>query len=317
VLPADDAPSAARESILLIKHGALGDMVLASGVMKSIRAQHVDAHLVLLTTRPYAALLNASGWFDEIWIDTRPKWTDFKESLALVRRLRSQRFLWVYDLQTSSRSSLYYHLLPSPKPYFSGIAVGASHRHATPERTSLHTIDRQQQQLRIAGITEIFPPDITWMQGGDSVARYGLSEPYALLVAGGSAHRPEKRYPEAHYITLAKLLVQGGMTPVLIGGGAEADLLTRIAEAVPEIRNLCGDTSFGEIADLARQAAFAVGNDTGPMHIIAATGCPSAVLFSHASNPALCAPRGNHVHVLQRDDLNTLIPEEVLAALLS
>lgn len=316
MLPADDKVSmTAREHILIIKHGALGDMVLASGVMKTIRAHHPDAHTVLLTTRPYAALLNASGWFDEIWIDTRPKWTDFKESIALVRRLRSRRFKWVYDLQTSARSSLYYHMLPSPKPFFSGIAVGASHRHVSAERTTLHTIDRQRQQLQVAGIEEVFPPDISWMQGSGDISRYGLQEPYALLVAGGSAHRPEKRYPEEHYIALAKLLVQGGMTPVLIGGGAEAELLKRIADAVPEVWNLCNDTSFGEIADVARGAAFAVGNDTGPMHIIAATGCPSAVLFSHASNPALCAPRGDHVRVLQRDDLYALAPEEVLAAL--
>jgi ADP-heptose:LPS heptosyltransferase len=317
VLPADN-PSVsvtAREHILIIKHGALGDMVLASGAMKTIRAHHADAHLVLLTTRPYAALLNASGWFDEIWIDTRPKWTDFKESLALVRRLRSRRFAWVYDLQTSSRSSLYYYVLPSPKPYFSGIAAGASYRHNTPERTSLHTIDRQRQQLQVAGIEEVFPPDIGWMRGSGDVSRYGLEAPYALLVTGGSAHRPEKRYPEERYIALAKLLVQGGVTPVLIGGGAEAELLTRIADSVPEARNLCNETSFGEIADLARDATFAVGNDTGPMHIIAATGCPSAVLFSHASNPVLCAPRGEHVRVLQQNDLTTLAPEEVLTAL--
>ena len=39
-------------------------------------------------------------------------------------------------------------------------------------------------------------------------------------------------------------------------------------------------------------ARYAIGNDTGPMHLIAAAGIPAVVLFSAASDPALCAPRG-------------------------
>jgi ADP-heptose:LPS heptosyltransferase len=58
----------------------------------------------------------------------------------------------------------------------------------------------------------------------------------------------------------------------------------------------------------------AVGNDTGPMHLIAAAGCSSVVLFSADSDPALCAPRGK-VAVLRRPDLAQLTVDEVAAAL--
>ena len=57
------------------------------------------------------------------------------------------------------------------------------------------------------------------------------------------------------------------------------------------------------------------GNLLGPMHLIAAAGCPSVVLFSQASDPALCAPRGRSVTVLRKPDLSALSLEDVLRAL--
>ena len=62
-----------------------------------------------------------------------------------------------------------------------------------------------------------------------------------------------------------------------------------------------------------------MGNDTGPMHLVAAMGTPSLVLFSDDSDPALCAPRGpsgeETVRVLRVADLRALAPETVLASL--
>jgi hypothetical protein len=51
------------------------------------------------------------------------------------------------------------------------------------------------------------------------------------------------------------------------------------------------------------------------MHLLAAAGCRSVVLFSRASDPALCAPRGKEVTVLRQADLASLEVESVLAAL--
>jgi ADP-heptose:LPS heptosyltransferase len=78
---------------------------------------------------------------------------------------------------------------------------------------------------------------------------------------------------------------------------------------------LGGRTSFAEIAALARAAAAAIGNDTGPMHLIALAGCPSLVLFSAASKPAQTAPRGPAVEILQRPSLATLSLDDVLERL--
>lgn len=303
------------ERILIIKHGALGDMILATGPMKAIRARHPHAHIVLLTTRPFAAMMAKAPFIDEVWVDDKPRAWQFRKIVELIRVFNARRFDWVYDLQTSGRSTRYFKLFVPPKPHCSGLAKDASHRHHTPERTTLHTIDRQQQQLGIAGIAEVSAPDMSWLAEACPLP----DAPFALLVPGGSAHRPEKRWPAEHYGELAKHLIAKGYQIVLLGAGAEAAILTTIETMIarPEsVVNLCNRTSFGQIAYLARHAACAVGNDTGPMHIIAACDCNSVVIFNtSASNPDLCAPRGEHVHIAKAAGMNDITETQILDAI--
>lgn len=309
---------AAGENILVIKLGALGDFVLATGPFKAIRARHPDARITLLTIPLLAGMAKAMGWFDEVWTDARPSLLNLPGWLALSRKLNGGKFARVYDLQTSDRSGFYFRLMSPPfgkRPEWSGIAAGASHPHANPQRDFLHTVERQKEQLAAAGITEVPPPDLSWATA--DLSRFALPPSYALLVPGGSAHRPEKRWPATHFAELARRLAAIGTLPVLIGANAEKEELARIA-AASGARDLCGQTSLTEIVALARGARLAVGNDTGPMHLIASAGCPTVSLFSQASDPALCAPRGPdgaQVNVLRRADLAGLMPDEVLAAL--
>ena len=55
------------ERILVIKLGALGDVVQATGPFAAIRAHHPDAHITLLTSPAYRDFLSASDWFDAFW----------------------------------------------------------------------------------------------------------------------------------------------------------------------------------------------------------------------------------------------------------
>jgi ADP-heptose:LPS heptosyltransferase len=300
------------ERVLVIRLGALGNVVLSLGPFAAIRRHHCEAAITLLTTAPYVEWLAISPYFDSLWRDARPDWWDIPGLLRLRRQLLGGRFDRVYDLQTSARSSHYFHLFPrSTRPEWSGIARGCSHPDRDPRRNWLHDIERQAGQLRQAGIPDVPDADLSWSRA--EIGRFGLPASIALLVPGSSAHRLAKRWPAARYGQLARMLAARGMAPVVLGSAAERNLAVEIAKLGP-IHDLTGQTSFGELASLARAAKLAVGNDTGPMHLIAAAGCPSLVLFSRASDPALCAPRGQRVTVLQRPDLAALAVEEVFAS---
>ncbi|MGB0632902.1 MAG: glycosyltransferase family 9 protein [Alphaproteobacteria bacterium] len=302
-----------RRRILVIKLGALGDFILATGPFAAIRAAHPDDDIVLLTTAPFAEMGRDCGLFDDVWIDERPSRINLIAIQRLRRRLRSGRFTRVYDLQTSGRSAWYFRLMRGfGRPQWSGVAFGASHPHANHNRNYMHTIERQADQLAMAGIPETPFPDLSWL--ASDISRFGLPDRFALLIPGGAAHRPEKRWPADAYRALAKSISEKGASPLVIGGPDEKDLANEIA-ADGVARSLAGETSFADIAELSRRAAGAVGNDTGPMHIAALCGCPCTVLFSKASNPDITAPRGEAVTILQRDDLADLGVSEVAAAL--
>lgn len=304
------------ERILVIKLGALGDFIQAMGPAQAIRRHHRQARITLLTTAPYVALGEAAPYFDAVWRDTRPSL--LRNPMALWRfrsRLRAAGFDRVYDLQTSDRSSFYRSLFwPGAMPEWSGIARGASHPHANPRRDFMHTIERQRDQLKFAGIDDVPPPDLSWLDA--DLSGLALSEAgVVLLVPGGAAHRPEKRWPVASYAALAVQVAARGLQPVVLGGTIERDLAAEIVAAEPAALDLTGQTDFAMIAALARKARHAVGNDTGPMHLIAAVGCAATVLFSSASDPEITRPRGPDVRVLRRERLADLPPAEVAAGL--
>lgn len=298
-------------NILVIKLGALGDFVQAMGPAAAIRAHHPADRITLLTTAPYAELARAAPYFDRVLIDERPRLFDLVGWWRLRRLLRSGGFARVYDLQTSDRSSFYHRLMG--RPPWSGIARGASFPHDNPERDRMHTLERQADQLRRAGIAAVPPPDISWAAA--DIAPLALPERLLLLVPGGAAHRPEKRWPIEHFAALAVLAERHKLTPVVLGGAAEQLLGAVIAERAAGARDLTGRTRLGEIVALGRVAEHAVGNDTGPMHLLVAAGCPATVLYSAASDPALTAPRGPNVSILRRPDLAALGVAEVAATL--
>jgi ADP-heptose:LPS heptosyltransferase len=198
-------------------------------------------------------------------------------------------------------------------PRWSGIAPGCSHPHRNPDRNNMHTIERQAEQLLHAGIEQVPPADLSWLTA--DIDRFGLAARYALLVPGGAAHRPEKRWPADFFGALAHDLSAKGVEPVMLGGDQERDLAQAIRAICPAARDLTGETGFNDIAALARNAAGAVGNDTGPMHLVAAVGCPALVLFSAASDPLLTQPRGPSVSVLKSENLADLSVADVAAAL--
>lgn len=296
--------------VLVIRYGALGDMVLCLGAFRAIRAHHPDDEIVALTTPPFADFVGQSGLFDRVLTDRRARWRGW---LGLIRRLRAERFHRVYDLQRNQRSAILYRAMRAGRRLeWSGVVRGCSHFVADDPADRRHVALKLDEQLRAAGLSGLLDPDISWL--GGEVARYRLPRDYVLLAAGSAPRRPEKRAAPECFAGVAQHLAARGFAPVLIGTGQEGAAIARIRALCPAAIDLSGRTGLGDIAALARGARGAIGNDTGPMHLIALAGCPSLVLYSAASDPARVAPRGRRVESLQCDRLDRLDPASVIAA---
>ncbi len=292
--------------VLVIRLGALGDVALSFPAFAAIRAHHAHDRVTALTTAPYASLLRDSPWFDAVAVDTRPGWADLPGLWRLRRQLAGHDL--IYDLQTSARSGHYFRL--AGRPAWSGIARGCSMPDADPGRNLLHTVERQRGQLAAAGVPAA-PADLDWLRRCGPV----LAGRTVLLAPGTSAaHGSAKQWPAARMAALAVRLAAHGVRPVVVGTDADAAGAALIVDACPAALDLTGRTSIQDLAGLASRADFAVGGDTGPIHLAAMMGCRVLALFSRFSDPALAAPVGQ-ARLLQADDLHAIGPEQVAARL--
>lgn len=292
-----------HKKILVIKLGALGDFFQALGPMAAIRTHHKNAHISLLTTKPFEKFAKECGYFDEIIIDPKPKWHQFIK-ISKLKKILNQGFDRIYDLQNNDRTSFYFGLLKSPKPEWSGVAKGASHRNTAPTRTAGHAYTGHKQTLKLAGIENIEVDTLDWMKG--DISKLDLKEPYVLIVPGCAPQHPYKRWSPEKYGKIANFLTEKNIQPVILGAKAEEEITKQIQEICPTAYNLVSKTNLHQIVELARGAKGAIGNDTGPMHMIGPTGCKTLIVFSRHSNPIRHKALGANVETLQSDDLSQL-----------
>lgn len=303
--------------VLVIRLGALGDFIHSFAPFQAIRQAHPQARITLLTTRPFIELARSCPWFDEVVEDERPGLATPGRLLALRQFLRG--FDRVYDLQTSGRTARYFRLAGKPAGW-SGHVPGSALAHGNPWRNDMHTRARQRDQLRMAGIESVPEPEIGWLlaQARLTPDSLGLEQPYGLLVPGASPGHPAKCWPLRRYGELATILAERGIRPVVVGGMAEKPLAQGVQALCPTALDLTGLTTIADVAELAAHAWAAVGNDTGPMHLAALTGCRCLTLFCAKGDPALAAPMGlvpGQVRVLWVRDMALLSVQRVAAAL--
>lgn len=288
--------------ILVIKLGALGDMFAATSAFEAIRTHHPSDHLTLLTTQPFESFAQQLGYFDDVWLDDRPKLTHAHKLWAFRKKLRSSSFQRVYDLQMVDRTN-FYHLLigSSPRPEWVGTAWGASHPYSLPKTPTYHQ-ERLQGLLSTVGIP-LPPLNLARLAG--NIEDFPLKFPYVLLAPGASpAHRHTKCWPLERYAEVASALLKEGLTPVIVGSADEGSSI--IMEKCPGAIDLTGQTKLMDMVTLATHAAFAIGNDTGPMHIASTCLCPVLVLFFGKNDPQAVGPRGifhRHVYALEKEQL--------------
>ena len=97
------------QRILIIKHGALGDVVLAMGTMKRLRELHPDAHISLMTMGMFVPMARQLGVFDDFIVDDRVPYWKLGTTWAAIRSIVEGNFDVVYDLQESSRTRKRYY----------------------------------------------------------------------------------------------------------------------------------------------------------------------------------------------------------------
>ena len=116
--------------------------------------------------------------------------------LALRRRLKRAGFARVYDLQGARRTRYWFHLLgPGRRPEWVGPVAAASHPAFHLKNRSNHVHEGHRLNLLGAGIEEMPPADLGWLDA--DVSGLGLPDRFVLLIPGSSPSQAGKRWPAA------------------------------------------------------------------------------------------------------------------------
>lgn len=300
-----------HDRLLIIKLGALGDIVQAEGAIHDIRCAWPASEITLLTTPPYRKLLERCPWVDRVLVDPRASRFRIDRMLGLRKVLRRLRADMVYDLQQVGRTDFYYRFMLKDTPWLGG-AKGCSHHCRRPEDRC--AADHFKISLQQAGLATRYclESDVSWMAEDmtELLYEYELAGDFVALIPGCSAKHPEKRW--TGYRDLAGRLVASGIRVVTIPGPDELELCRQIPGDMLLKNGRWLD--YFQLAGVLKKARFIVGNDTGPTHIGAHLRKQGLALFGSHSKPLHTGIQHSLFEWIEHPDIEAISLEKVLEA---
>ena len=285
--------------VLVIKTSSLGDVIHQMPALTEAQRRLPKARFSWLVEEAFAPLVRLHPAVAEVipvatrrWRRSIHRLSTWCEMANTARAIRARAYDDIVDTQGLFRSAV-----------MAKVARGRRHGYDTAsvrERSAsslydvrhgvacdLHAIARNRMLTGLALGYEPDGPIDFGLDRGKLVETNGPS--YGILFHATA--RPEKEWPEAHWIALGKALAGRADTLVLPWGNEqERARSARIAGALGNAR-VPERQSLDRVAALIAGASFVVGVDTGLLHLAAALGVPLVSIFA-GSDPGLTGPLG-------------------------
>jgi heptosyltransferase-3 len=298
-------------NILIIKLRHIGDVLLATPVLRGLRAAYPDARLSMLVNRGTEGVLAHNPDLNEVLCLDKGSW---QAQLAFVRMLKGRRFDAVVDLTDGDRSAIISLATRSPVR----IGFNAEHRWrgllysqvAKPRPMDQHRVEYDLCALRALGLDTkpglpaVFVSPAEEQVVEDWLLQVGLRSgqgvaPMVVLQPG--ARYSLKVWPPDRFAQLADRLADRFGCRILLGGDQRerevAELVARKTRCGPIVA--AGRFTLLQFAALVKRCALFIGNDGGAMHIAAAMGTPVVALFG-PTYPQRWGPRGGPSQVIYK-----------------
>lgn len=283
-------------SILVVRWGRLGDLLLAAGATREIRRAWPGATIDLAVKAEYAEAAALLPGVDRIV----PFGPGGMGSLVRDRRRLQSSYDLAVDLHGNTRARLLLLIV-------------------RPRRTVRYrrlAIRRRWLVKTKRGRGGGFPP--VWRRYIEAVARAGAhvrydvprltgterAGPEGSIALAPGAGRPTKMWPAERFAETARILAASEERPiVLIGAASEKTLLEEVKRAAGVPASIVAGASIPETAAVLRNAAVVVTNDSGVLHLATGVGAPVVALFG-PTTPELGFPPASENHVLLSRDLS-------------
>jgi len=316
------------ERILIVRLGAMGDVVRTLPSLQAIRLGYPAARISWLVERSSAGVLTELEDLDDVLIFPRESlstslragrllrlWAEIRDFVASLRR---EKFDLVLDFHSILKSGVLSYLSGAscrvalaPPLGREGGWVFANHRVRLPPRR-MSRYDRNAGIVHYLGIldpnSERRPSQKILTAPQHAAARMdeclaGMPA-WILIHPGSSARTPYKRYKPEGYAALAgKLLAEHGIPSLVTRGASAAELALaeRVVADAGGAASLAPETpQIADLIALIARAQLLVGGDSGPLHIAASLGVPVVQILGATDpveNHPLEATRSSQVRV--------------------
>jgi heptosyltransferase I len=283
--------------ILIVRLGALGDIVHAIPAAAAIRTAFPDARIDWLVDAKHREILDLVTVLDRVVVLERPSVAAW---IAVTRELRAGRYDAALDFQGLMKSAVLarasgakrvlgfsiWHLREkSARPFYS------ESFDAETEPLSAHVIDKNLRLVEALGVKDpgtAFPLRQVASPARDAMLAETGGAPFAVLNPG--AAWPNKRWYTDRFGELASFLHDvRGVVPFVLWGPGEEPLAQAVIDSSNGAARLAPPTRLGDLVEICRSAALMVSGDTGPLHIAAAVGTPIVSIFG-PTDPARNGP---------------------------
>jgi len=275
-------------NVLIVRLGALGDIVHTIPAAAALRAAYPDARIDWLVDGRHRELLTLVPVIDRI---VSLEKSSLGGWLEVARQLRPARYDVALDFQGLLKSAVLarasgaqrvigfsiWHLREKTATPFYSDAIDTTSNGAM----SAHVIRKNLRLLTAVGVEDeriAFPLSAVHSDAADTVRGHAAGSPIALLNPG--AAWPNKRWLPARFGEVAAFLHEvKGYVPFVLWGPGEEALASAVVEASAGSARLAPPTRLADLVELCRAASLMVSGDTGPLHIAAAVGTPIVSLF--------------------------------------
>jgi len=285
-------------SVLVIVARRLGDVLLATPLVRSIRRAWPDAAIDCLVFAGTEGMLAANP--DLRRVVTVPERPGLRAHLAFLRGIR-RRYDLALATQPGDRPTIYAWQAGKRR---AGLALpGAKHAWkralldawAPFDDLGTHAVATNLALARLIGIEPV--PEVVAAWSEDDARALAAALPFDASTTRYAVLHPYPRFrykawTRAGWLALAAWLAGEGFR-IVVGAGGAPDERSYVEDLMrdlpPGTVNLAGRLSFGQYACLVAGAAVYVGPDTSTTHLAAATGTPTVTLFG-PSNPVRWGP---------------------------
>jgi lipopolysaccharide heptosyltransferase II len=292
--------------ILVIKLRAIGDVLLSTVVLENLRSAFPQATIDFLTEKPSRDVIEGNPAVHGILIfDSK-----VQSGISLIARVRARRYDLVIDLFGNPRSALV--TLFSGAPYRVGYRfkwrqycynIVVEPRGGEKHNTEFNLDALRAMDLPISKSSIFFPVGSDAIQFAERFFRdQKLSDRFVVALNPGGGWYT-KRWPLRQFAEFGDLVAgKLGAQTLVIWGPGELPLAEEIQRSMRHPSILIPPCGLKELGAVLRRCRVMVTNDSGPMHIAAATGTPVVAIFG-PTRPHLQGPFGNEAEVVQNQKL--------------